>query len=86
MEDGSGHFFHIKDGVTQGNSLSMITYSIGVLPLIRELQDAHPRATQSWYADDAGVGVEFGRILAHFQDLQARRPPRGYWGLGERTP
>ena len=34
----------------------MIAYGIGVLPLIRELREAHPRFTQPWYADDAGLG------------------------------
>ena len=53
--DGSGHFLHIKDGVTQGDALVMIAYGIGVLPLIRELREAHPRVTQPWYADDAGA-------------------------------
>ena len=32
---GSGHFLHIKEGVTQGYPLSMIAYRIGFLPLIR---------------------------------------------------
>ena len=34
----------------------MIAYGIGVLPLIKYLQDTHPRVTQLWYADDAGAG------------------------------
>ena len=46
MEYGSCHFLHIKEGMTQGGPLAMITYVIGVLPLIRELWDAHPRVTQ----------------------------------------
>ena len=33
-EDGSGHFMHIKEGMTQGVYLSMIAYGIGVLSLI----------------------------------------------------
>ena len=40
--DGSGHFLHSKEGVTQGDTLSMIKYGIGVLPLIWELREAHP--------------------------------------------
>ena len=56
IEDGSGHFLHIKEGVTQGGPLFMIIYDIGVLPLVRELQETHPLVTQPWYADDAGSG------------------------------
>ena len=57
--DGSGHFFHNKEGVTQGEPLAMIAYGIGVLPLIRELRDYHPCVTQPWYANDAGAGGTF---------------------------
>ena len=53
-EYGSGHLLHSKEGLTQGHPLSMIAYSIGVLPLIRELLEAHPCVTQPWYTDDAG--------------------------------
>ena len=79
MENGSGHFLHIKEGVTKGYPLSMIAYGIGVLTLIRDLQDAHSRVTQPWYAYDAEAGGKFGHILEHFQDLQARGLPRGYF-------
>ena len=77
--DGSGHFLHSKDGVTQGDALVMIAYGIGVLPLIWELWDVHPRATETWYVDDAGVRGAFKDVQAHFQDLQARGPARGYY-------
>ena len=60
--DGSGHFFHSKEGVTQGYPLAMIAYITGVLPLIRELHYSHPRFTQPWYADDAGAGGTFQHI------------------------
>ena len=33
-EDGSGHFLYSKEGMTQGDPLAIITYIIGVLPLI----------------------------------------------------
>ena len=35
--DGSANILYSKEGVTQGGLLAMITYGIGVLPLIREL-------------------------------------------------
>ena len=57
--DASSHLLNIKEGVTQGEPLATIEYGIGVLPLIRGLQNAHPRFTQPWYADDAGSGGTF---------------------------
>ena len=54
--DGSGHFLHSKEGVTQGDPLVMITYGIGVLPLIRDLRRSNPHVMQPWYADDVGAG------------------------------
>ena len=78
MEDGSGHFLHSKDGMTQGEPPYMIAYVIGVLPLIREIWDEHPRVTQPWYMGDAGEGGKFGHILENFKYMQARGPPRGY--------
>ena len=77
--DGSGHFLHSNEGVNQGYPLVMITYDIGVLPLIRELWGDHYRVTQLWYADDAGAGRKFGEILEHLRDLQARGQERGYY-------
>ena len=70
---------HSKEGVTQGDPLAMIAYGIGVLPIIRELRNTHPRVTQPWYTDDAGVEGTFQQILEHFWDLQARVPARGYY-------
>ena len=57
-EDGSGHFLHIKEGVTQEDPLAMIADGIGVLPLIRVLRKDHPQVSQPWYADYAGAGVD----------------------------
>ena len=57
----------------------MIEYGIGVLPLIWELRDAHPRVTQPWYADYARERGTFQQVQAHFLDLQAQGPARGYY-------
>ena len=78
-EDGSGHFFHRKEGVTQGDPHTMISYGIGVLPLIRYLRRDHPQVTQPWYVDDAGAGGSFGAVMAHFRNLQLKGPARGYF-------
>ena len=76
---GSGHFLNSKEGVTQGDPLTMIAYDIGVFPLIRELWGSHPRVTQLWYADDVGAGGKFDHIQAHIRNLLASGPPRGYY-------
>ena len=70
--DESGHFLHSKERMTEGDPLAMIAYGIGVLPLIRELREAHPRVTQPCYSDDAGAGETFIDLQAHYQDLQAQ--------------
>ena len=77
--DKSVHFLHSKEGVNQVDPLAMIAYGIGVLPLIKELRNAHPQVTQPWYADDAGAGGTFQQILEHFRDLQARGTAHGYY-------
>ena len=69
LEDGSDHFLHSMEGVTQEEPLSMITYGIGVLPIIQDLWDAHPHIDLPWYAYGAGTGGGFIKILAHFRDL-----------------
>ena len=76
--DGSGNFLHSKEGLIQGNPLVMIAYGIGVLPLIRELRDAHPRVTHPCYADGAGVGGTFDQVQTPLWDMQARGPAQGY--------
>ena len=53
--NGTAHFLHSREDVTQGGPLAMAAYGIGVLPLIKRLKSEHPDVTQTWYADDAGV-------------------------------
>ena len=64
-----GHFLHRKEGATQGDPLAMITYGLGTLPFIRDLQTAHPGVTQSYYADDTGMDGTFSGIIEHLNDL-----------------
>ena len=33
--DETGYFLYIKEEVTQGDSLTMVAYGLGILPLIR---------------------------------------------------
>ncbi len=73
--DGSGAtFLYSKEGVTQGDPLSMFAYGIGILPLIRLLKTKFPAVEQPWYADDAGAGGKFDDIRKFFRRLQEIGP------------
>ena len=66
---GTGHFLHIKEVVTWVDSLVMVAYELGIFPLIQEFRKAQPGITQTWYADDTGVGGNFGGIHRHIDNL-----------------
>ena len=53
----------------------MVEYGLGILPLVRELRQAHPGATQPWYADDTGEDGTFEGIWRHLDDLMVIGPP-----------
>ena len=77
-EDGPEHFLHSKEGVTQGDPLSMIAYNIGNLPLICELHTTHPHVTQQCYADDSGTVGTFEALHGNTRDLLVRGPTWEY--------
>ena len=52
---GMSDFILSKEGVTQGDPLSMYVYAIGTLPLIQILRSPQS-LIQLWYADDASAG------------------------------
>ena len=52
--------------MTQGVTLAMITYGIGILPLIKNLKRDIPDVTQPWYADNARALGPFARIETYF--------------------
>ena len=60
---------HSREGVIQGVPLAMITYGLGIIPLIKNLKTAHPGITQPWYAEDAGALGTFGNIEEYFNCL-----------------
>ena len=75
---GSSTFLYSKEGVTQGNPLSMFTYVIGTLPLIHLLRNPG-HWTQLWYADDASAGGTFPELCTWLDSLCSRGPAFGYY-------
>ncbi len=44
-----------REGVTQGNPLSMALYGIALLPLAEMLHEAFPQVLQPWYVNNAAI-------------------------------
>jgi hypothetical protein len=77
--DGHTVFIFSKEGVTQGEELSMFAYGMGILPLIRQLKAEFPQVEQPWYADDAGVSTKFDEIERFLRRLCEIGPLLGYY-------
>ena len=77
--NGVASFLFSKEGVTQGDPLSMVAYGLSLLPLIRQLKDEFPDVFQPWYANDAGGGEQFAQIRSYFLRLVELGPKYGYF-------
>ena len=75
---GSSTYLYSKEGVTQGDPLSMFMYAIGTLPLIRSLNDPG-HWTQLWYADDASASGALPKLRNWFNQLCSYGPSFGYY-------
>ena len=68
-----------REGVTQGDPLSMVLYGITFVPLAEELQAADPGLLSPFYADDATFNGSAQRIALQLNMLMKRGPDRGYF-------
>ena len=75
---GSSEFILSKEGVTQGDPLSMLMYSVAILPLIRFLCDKS-KWYQNWYADVSSCVGKFLDIKEWFLELANKGPGFGYF-------
>ena len=74
---GSDKFLFSREGVTQGDPLSMFMYAIGTLPLIQSLRNLD--VTQVWYADDASGCGDLADICKWFDCLCQSGTDFGYF-------
>ena len=77
--NGTASFLHSKEGATQGDTLAMIAYGIGILPLINNLNPEIPDVTQPWCADDARALSTFSRIETYIDVLRCQGPRCRYY-------
>ena len=73
--DGSSNFLQRKERVTKGDYLTMISYGIGILLIIRDVRAAHPQVRLQWYIDDAGSGGKFDNLYDHMPGILVNGPP-----------
>ena len=77
--NGAASFLHSKEGVTQGYPLAMISYRIGIVPLINNLKQEIPDFTQPWHDDVAGASGLFMIIVTYFYSLTHQGLGHGYY-------
>ena len=73
-----------KEGVTQGDPLSMMLYAVAVLPLIRSLK-APGMQTRNWYADDSSCVADLPSLKAWFDELLCKGPNYSYHPESSKT-
>ena len=66
-----------REGVTQGDPLSMLMYAVAILPLIQALA-SHNKWSQNWYADDSACAAKIHRLREWFDKLLELGPDFGY--------
>ena len=71
-------YIYSREGVTQGDPISMLMYAIGTIPLIRQLSIDNDW-TQVWYADDSSVCGKLTSVRAWFDLLTEVGPRFGYF-------
>ena len=58
------------EGVVQGDPLSMFSYAVATIPLIRQLEDSSSSRTQLWFADDSSVVGEISTLRQWMATIQ----------------
>lgn len=72
-----------REGVTQGDPLSMLMYALATMPLITSLQD--PDLTQCWYADDSSAQGTFNKLREWWDKMNIKGPDHGYFPQGQKS-
>ena len=68
-----------REGVTQGDPLSMLLYGLAMTPLALILQREEPGVVWAWYADDAALSGPPAAVANGMRLLLRYGPARGYF-------
>jgi hypothetical protein len=70
---------HSREGITQGDPLSMIVYGLALVPLAKILHDEFPVVLQPWYANDTAMEDRVSDVARVMDRLKEAGPARGYY-------
>ena len=74
-----------REGVTQGDPLSMALYGVALLPLAELLREKCPDVMQPWYADDEGMQGKPAAVATATVELARVGPMFGYFPEPEKS-
>ena len=80
-----GIWMQSKEGVTQGDPLSMVIYGIALAPLTEQLLAEEPRVRQAWFADDSAMRGRASLVGQVFARLCELGPVYGYYPEPEKS-
>jgi hypothetical protein len=78
-DHGDCHILLSREGVTQGDPLSMFLYGLTLVPLAKFLRAQVPTVIQPWYADDCAMAGSVSNITTAMRLLLHYGPSRGYF-------
>lgn len=70
---------HSREGITQGDSLSMLLYGLTLVPLAKIIREATDQVIQPWYAGDMAMAGPASKIKIAMNLLMKYGPDRGYF-------
>ena len=68
-----------REGVTQGDPLSMVVYGLTLVPLAETVRGEVPDLVHAWYADDACLAGKIRSIGPAVDLIMKHGPARGYF-------
>ena len=68
-----------REGVTQGDPLFMVTYGLGICPLIYYIKLLVLAPYRPWYADDAAIMATWALVVEYFNALTIHGPCYGFF-------
>ncbi|GAX17715.1 hypothetical protein FisN_UnNu087, partial [Fistulifera solaris] len=76
---------HSREGITQGDPMSMIIYGLTLVPLAKRIREATKDVVQPWYADDVALAGPASQIDIAMKLLIKYGPDRGYYPEPEKS-